>query len=668
MHIDYGYFEEKQLGKPYDVKLLGRLYPYTKPYKLLLLSSIVLIVLITLLDLSLPYVTKIAIDRYIVPGQKLKSSQVVNPDENKIRTLRADMGDPQIESLVRKYSDLFKVEGSFAFITFDNLKKLDKNDLSILRKKDLSGVTFITAVFLGIVILNFVLNIVQVLIMEYAGQMVMHDLRVHLFKHIQSLSTAFFTRNPVGRLVTRVTNDIQNMHELFTSVIAFVFKDLFLLVGIAVVLIGIHLKLALVSFTVIPFVLYASIYFSGQAREAYRTLRIKIAEINTRFSETIGGIKVIQLFLQEKQNYLGFKNLNHEHYLAGMKQIHVFAIFMPVIEILGAAAIAVVIFYGGAGVLSGTISLGALVAFLSYMKMFFRPIRDIAEKYNILQNSMASAERIFLILDSSETLQKPILDIGFRTESKSKPSPKALDNISEILMEKVFFEYVKNEPVLKNISFSIKAGETLAVVGPTGSGKTSMINLIIRFYDPTSGRILLNGIDIKKQDINELRSKMALVMQDPFLFSDTIRENITLGGRDLSEATFQQILQDSNCKMLVDKLPEGVHTVLSEGGTSISSGERQLISIARAFARHPDLIILDEATSYIDSETEVKIQEALTKLMSNRTSIIVAHRLSTAREADKIIVLNRGQIIETGNHSELMNIKGFYYRLNQLQG
>ncbi|MGA9175970.1 MAG: ATP-binding cassette domain-containing protein [Desulfobacterales bacterium] len=308
------------------------------------------------------------------------------------------------------------------------------------------------------------------------------------------------------------------------------------------------------------------------------------------------------------------------------------------------------------------------MAFLSYMKMFFRPIRDIAEKYNILQNSMASAERIFLILDSSETLQQPIVDIGFRTESKSKPSHTTLDKISEILMEKVSFEYVKNEPVLKNISFSIKAGETLAVVGPTGSGKTSMINLIIRFYDPTSGRILLNGIDIKKQDIKELRSKMALVMQDPFLFSDTIRENITLGKRDLSEATFQQILQDSNCKTLVDKLPEGVHTVLSEGGTSISSGERQLISIARAFARHPDLIILDEATSYIDSETEVKIQEALTKLMSNRTSIIVAHRLSTAREADKIIVLNRGQIIETGNHSELMNIKGFYYRLNQLQG
>ena len=553
MHTDYGHFEEKQLGKPYDVRLLGRLYPYTKPYKLLLFSSIVLIVLITLLDLSLPYVTKIAIDRYIVPGQKIEENKIVVRGEDKIRTLKADMADLQIESIVRKYPDLFKVEGSFALISFHNLNKLDKNDLSILRKKDLSGVTFITVVFFAIVIFNSILNIVQVLIMEYAGQMVMHDLRIRLFKHIQSLSVAFFTRNPVGRLVTRVTNDIQNMNELFTSVIAFVFKDLFLLVGIAVVLMSIHPKLALVSFTVLPFVLYASLHFSGQAREAYRTLRIKIAEINTRFSETIGGIKIIQLFLQEKQNYLGFKNLNHEHYLAGMKQIHVFAIFMPVIEILGAAAIAVVIFYGGGSVLSGTISLGALVAFLSYMKMFFMPIRDIAEKYNILQNSMASAERIFLILDSSETIQHSAADIGFRIESKLEPLSTTLDKISEISMEKVSFEYIKNEPVLKNISFSIKAGETLAVVGPTGSGKTSMINLIIRFYDPTSGRVLLNGVDIKKNNIKDLRAKMALVMPDPFLFSDTIRENITLGERNLSESTFQKILQDSNCKTIVDR-------------------------------------------------------------------------------------------------------------------
>ncbi len=668
MHSDYGYSEEKQLGKPYDVKLLRRLYPYTKPYKLLFLCSIVLVVFITLLDLSLPYITKIAIDRYIVPGRESVEKNKSVHTEISVRVFKADMTDPAIQRVVRKYPGLFRVQGASAQIYFRDLAKLDKKDLAVLRKHDLSGVTRITAIFLALVILNFAFDIAQVLIMEYAGQMVMHDLRLRLFNHIQSLSISFFTHNPVGRLVTRVTNDIQNMYELFTSVIAFVFKDLFLLVGIAGVLISINLKLALACFTVIPIVLYASVHFSSQARAAYRILRIKIAEINTRFSETIGGIRVIQLFSKEAQNYLSFKKLNREHYLAGMRQIHVFAIFMPVIEILGATAIAIVIFYGGGSVLAGTISLGALVAFLSYMKMFFRPIRDIAEKYNILQNAMASAERIFLILDSTETLRQVGGDIDRSPRYGSQPLDTPWDKISEISLENVFFEYVRNEPVLKHISLRIKAGETLAIVGPTGSGKTTIVNLLIRFYEPTDGRVLLNGVDIKKWGVSTLRSKMALVMQDPFLFSETVRENITLGRDNISESAFQQILKDSNCQTFIDRLPDGVHTVLSEGGASISSGERQLISIARAFASHPDLIILDEATSYIDSETEQKIQEALAKLMSNRTSIIVAHRLSTAREADKIIVLNRGQIIETGNHAELMKIQGFYYRLNQLQG
>ena len=443
---------------------------------------------------------------------------------------------------------------------------------------------------------------------------------------------------------------------------------IFLLVGIAVVLMGINLRLALISFTVIPFVVWAAIYFSGQAREAYRILRLKIAEINTRFSETIGGIRVIQLFLQEQRNHLDFKHLNHEHYLAGMRQIHVFAVFMPVIEVLGAVAIAVVIFYGGGGALTGTISLGALVAFISYMKMFFRPIRDIAEKYNILQNAMASAERIFLILDSTETIPLPVSVRKSDPQTGSKIMSGTLDKISEISMENVSFAYIKDETVLKNISFKITAGKTLAVVGPTGSGKTSIINLLIRFYDPTSGGVFLNGVDVKNIDTAVLRAKMALVMQDPFLFSETIRRNITLGKSDISEAAMLQILEDSNCKTFVDRLPDGLDTVLSEGGASISSGERQLISIARAFARNPDLIILDEATSHIDSETEHKIQEALDNLMAHRTSIVVAHRLSTARDAGTILVLNRGRIIEAGNHAELMQLKGFYFRLNQLQG
>jgi ATP-binding cassette subfamily B protein len=350
-----------------------------------------------------------------------------------------------------------------------------------------------------------------------------------------------------------------------------------------------------------------------------------------------------------------------------MRQVHVFAVFMPVIELLGAVAIALVIFYGGSEVLAESISLGALVAFLSYMKMFFRPIRDISEKYNILQNSMASAERIFLILDSTESLPQSFPAVESGKISGSKTQRQSLGKISEVSLKNVFFSYVDGETVLKNVSLSITAGKTLALVGPTGSGKTSIINLIIRFYDPSSGRVLVNGMDIKKIYTPLLRAKMALVMQDPFLFSETIRNNITLGKSDISQTALQQIIERSNCKAFLDRLPAGLDTVLSEGGASISSGERQLISIARAFARDPDLIILDEATSYIDSETEFKIQEALFNLMANRTSIIVAHRLSTARGADKIIVLSRGKIVEAGNHLELMQNKGFYFRLNQLQ-
>jgi ATP-binding cassette, subfamily B, multidrug efflux pump len=667
MHSDFGYFEEKQLGKPYDVTLLKRLYPYTLPYRLLLIGSIILVVLITLLDLSLPYITKIAIDRYIVPQKESAVTNRTDSVDDTIRYFEADITDPAILTIVTKYSDRFEIEDSLARISFEELSQLEKKDLAMLRKDDLSGVTFITGIFLAMVMAGFVLNMVQVIIMEYTGQMIMHDLRVTLFTHIQSLSVAFFTRNPVGRLVTRVANDIQNMHELFTSVIVFVFKDLFLLAGITLVLLSINWRLALVCFTVIPFVLYASIHFSGQAREAFRILRLKIAEINTRFSETIAGITVIQLFLQEKRNYLAFKRLNHEHYLAGMRQVHVFAVFMPVIELLGAVAIAVVIFYGGGEVLAQTISLGALVAFLSYMKMFFRPIRDIAEKYNILQNSMASAERIFLILDSAERLPQCVPAADFGTPSSSKTQTQTLGKISEVSLKNVFFAYVKGETVLKNVSFNITAGETLAIVGPTGSGKTTIINLIIRFYDPTSGHVLVNGMDIKKIYSPDVRAKMALVMQDPFLFSEPIRDNITLGESDISKTALQQIIERSNCKTFIDRLPAGLDTVLSEGGASISSGERQLLSIARAFARDPDLIILDEATSYIDSETEYHIQEALFNLMANRTSIIVAHRLSTARGADKIIVLNRGRIVEVGTHLELMQNKGFYFRLNQLQ-
>ncbi|MFV9645319.1 MAG: ABC transporter ATP-binding protein [Desulfobacterales bacterium] len=665
MRADFGYFEEKKLGKPYDVKLLRRLYPFTGPYKTCFAASIILVVFITLLDLSLPYVTKIAIDRYIVP--QITPDKLENPDKlkkkdsagHKTRSLRANMSDPEIKTVVNTYPDLFNIDGNFAYIPFDKLSRLKKKELAVLRKADLSGITGITSLFLAIIIINFAFNFIQIMIMEYTGQKIMHDLRMRLFTHIQGLSIAFFNRNPVGRLVTRVTNDIQNMHELFTSVIAFVFKDLFLLIGIALVLLTINLRLALVSFAVLPFVVYASIHFSVRARDAFRDLRIKIAQINTRLAETIEGIKVIQLFLHEQKNYHNFARLNHENYLAGMKQVRIFAVFMPVVELLGAIALAVIIYYGGGGVIAESISLGALVAFIAYMKMFFRPIRDIAEKYNIMQNAMASAERIFQILDNKESMPQPVVSPGCKAPF--------LEKIHEIAFEDVSFGYVTDETVLKEICFKLVAGETVAVVGRTGSGKTTLINLIARFYDPVSGRITINGIDIKNYPTSVVRSKMALVMQDPFLFSGTIRDNIRQGKTDISEEMMDHVLEASNCKTLINRLPEGLDTILSESGASISSGERQLVSIARAFASNPDLIILDEATSYIDSETEHSIQEALFNLVKNRTSIIVAHRLSTARHADRLIVLHKGKIIEAGSHDELMKKKGVYFRLNQVQ-
>ncbi|MBU0544907.1 MAG: ABC transporter ATP-binding protein/permease [Proteobacteria bacterium] len=655
MRFDYGYEEEK-LGKQYDLNLLKKLYLFGKPYSLLFFSSIVLVILITLLDLSIPYVTKIAIDRYIVP-RSVYHVENAPAQKNKTGYYRADLSDPAVRETLEKHKIQFKTEGSFALVPLDELSKMDKPEIDILREKDFKGVGLAAAVLLAIVIAGFCLNFLDTMLMEYAGQMIMHDLRMRLFTHIQSLPAAFFSHNPTGRLVTRVTSDVQNMDEFFTSVIAVVFKDIFLLAGIMIVLLGINWKLALVSFTVLPFVLFISFRFSSQARDAFRTLRIKVAEINSKISETIGGIRVIQLFLQEKENIRSFKKLNHENYIAGMKQIQVLAVFMPVIELLGSVSVALVIYYGGSSVLSEKVTIGALVAFISYMKMFFRPIRDIADKYNILQNAMSSAERIFLILDNREG----------QPESSGKLSGgHYLDIIESVEFRNISFSYIPGEPVLRDISFMIEAGRKIAVVGPTGTGKTTLLNLLTRFYEPDSGSILINGKDIKTFPLDLLRSKMAIVMQDSFLFSGTVGENIARGKSSISKEEVENILDVLNCRHIIERLPYGIDTVLSEGGKSISSGERQLISIARAFARNPGIIMLDEATSYVDSETERRIEEALTKLMEGRTSIIIAHRLTTAHRADRIIVFNKGRLIESGSHEELMKKTGFYYRLNTL--
>jgi ATP-binding cassette subfamily B protein len=650
MRPEPDYFEETRLGKPYDVRLLRRLYPFTRPHRRLLGWSIGLVILITLLDVALPYLTKEAIDRYIVPPAEPASGQ---------RIFAVDLSDPLDAAIVRHRFPEARMDGPVARIPYDALARLDPDELAQLRRGDARGLTLVTGLFLILVVLDFMLNFGQSVVMEITGQRIMHDLRLRLYGHIQGLALEFFTRNPVGRLVTRATSDVQNMYELFTSFISFVFKDLVLLGGIAAVMLTLNWKLALVAFGVLPAVVFASIRFSRRARAIFRTLRVQVAEINTRFAETIGGMRVIQIFRQEQANYQRFERLNHANYLSGMEQIRALALFMPLIEALALAAVALIVWYGGGRVLDESLSLGALVAFISYIRMFFRPLRDLAEKYNILQNAMASAERIFLVLDTTTALPQALAASGVNAAS--------LASIEELRFEAVDFAYLPGEPVLRGVSFRLRRGETLAVVGPTGAGKTSLIHLIPRLYDPTAGTVLINGRNLREIPSALFRDRMALVMQDPLLFSGTLRENIFEGLPDPSPARTQDIITAANLDHLVARLAQGLDTPLGESGGALSSGERQLIAIARAFARDPQLILLDEATSFIDSETERRIQQALERLMRRRTALVVAHRLSTVRSADRILVMNRGRIIESGTHVELMACRGFYYRLHQLQ-
>jgi ATP-binding cassette subfamily B multidrug efflux pump len=657
MNPDNNLFTEETLQKRYDLRLLRRLMPFAARYKTFFLGSIFLVTLITLLDLAIPIVYKIAIDRFIVPGTIAHSSLPAKNPSGTSRHIRIQLLLPEHQAVLEKYPDLFEQTGNEATIDYGDLNKLAPQDARLLRKQDLSGIAGMAVLIVMISVTHFVFTFLQAMMMELNGQKIMHDLRVQLFDHIQRLEFSFFTRNPVGRLVTRVTNDIQNMHEMFTTVVTFVFKDLFLLAGISIVLLSRNIQLALISLMALPAVIFTAYKFADVARDAFRTLRIKVAEINTHFSETIQGIGIIQLFRNEAGNKKQFQTLNHENFRAGMRQVKIFAVFMPFIELMGSFTLAVLIYYGGSRVIRQAISLGDLVAFIFYMRMFFRPIRDIAEKFNVMQNAMASAERIFLILDT------PLAE---RADS-SAANQMALNTIASVEFRQVAFAYIPGEPILRDINFRLEAGESLAIVGPTGAGKTSLVNLLVGFYPPERGSILINGKQMADFPLHLIRSRIALVSQDPFLFSSTIRDNILPSDRQISDKDLQHLLSNANCLDFIQRLPDGLDTMLSEGGASLSSGERQLISIARALAHDPDLIILDEATSYIDSESEHQIQGAMDTLMAGRTSIVIAHRISTAQKADRIISLHQGNIIEAGTHQELMTRKGLYFKLHQLQ-
>lgn len=490
---------------------------------------------------------------------------------------------------------------------------------------------------------------------SWLGQKMMYDIRVQVFSHIQKLPLSFFDKNPVGRLVTRATNDIETLNDMLSSGIVAIFGDVVVIVGIVSVMLRLNWQLALVTFAVLPFLFLATDIFRRKIRGAYRDMRLRLARINSFLQENITGMATVQVFNREEQNSSQFREHNNSFKEASLRTIRYHGIFFPLISLLTSVSTSLIIWYGGGAVLRHTLSLGVLVAFMQYVRRFFRPLQDLADKYNSLQAAMASSERVFKLLD--EPIQQSL---------HGRPE-RLVNGVGKIEFEDVSFAYNSDDYVLRDISFVIKPGEKIAVVGATGAGKTSIISLINRMYEPTQGRILLNGADITHVDFHELRTRIGIVLQDVFIFSGTVRDNIGLGDKSISEAEIIRAAERVNAHKFISAFEDGYDHILTERGSNLSVGQKQLLSFARVLAFNPEILILDEATSSVDTETEALISTAIHELMRNRTSIIIAHRLSTIRDVDRIIVLHKGKIREMGAHDELLALKGIYYRLYQLQ-
>jgi len=529
---------------------------------------------------------------------------------------------------------------------------------------DLAGVARIAVFYLGALLAAFAFRYAQNFITQVVGQRVMYDLRMALFAHLQRLAVAFFTRSPVGRLMTRITNDVDTLYEMVTSGVVTVVGDLFMLTGIVIAMLLLDWRLAVVAFLVLPGLVYATFGFQVRMRESYRAVRVRIARINAYLNENIMGMPVAQLFNRGAKNFRRFDELNRDHLDSNLEAVRYMALFFPLVGFFGAVATALLIWYGGGQVVRGVVTLGLLVAMLQYTERFFRPIQDLAEKYNVLQAAMASSERIFRVLDEPVTVEDP-------------PDPVPLARVrGEVEFRDVWFAYDDApasgngaaEWVLKGVSFRIPPGESVAVVGHTGAGKTSIINLISRFHDPQRGQVLVDGGDVRAYRQRDLRRCVGLVLQDVFLFSGTIASNIRLGDDEISDDAIRRAAEFVNAHRFIERLPQGYATNVVERGATLSAGQRQLIAFARALAHNPEiLLVLDEATSSVDTETDILIQDALRKVLKDRTSIIIAHRLSTIQNVSRILVMHKGRLVEEGTHRELLARGGIYTKLYELQ-
>ncbi len=517
---------------------------------------------------------------------------------------------------------------------------------------------FLAILFLSATVLIFVFEYVQALVTTWLGQRVMYDLRTQIFRKLQQLDLAFYDRNPVGRLMTRITSDVETLNELFSSGVVTVFGDLFILFFIVAAMLQMDAELALVTFSVLPFVGYAAFVFRSRIRSAYRDIRVRLARLNAFLQERFTGIRVVQLFNREDADLQRFKALDDDYLNAHLRSITYYALFFPVIQLFTAVALALIIWYGGGAMIQGAVTIGVLAAFLDYARRFFRPIQDLSEKYNLLQGAMASSERIFRLLDR----EPAIVDAAV---ARTLPS----DSPGEIRFENVWFAYGGGDRdwVIRDLSFKVAPGDKLAIVGHTGAGKTTIINLLMRFYEPQRGRILIDGVPINRLRLRDLRNRIGLVLQDIFLFSQSVDYNVRLGSADIDAAHVDSALEAVGAAPFVERLPQRTAQPLGERGASLSVGERQLLSFARALAFDPAILVLDEATSSVDSEIEARMEEATDHLMRGRTSLVIAHRLSTVQGADRILVMHHGRLVEEGSHSTLLAREGLYRRLHELQ-